>query len=191
MKSIKVKNTEAYKDGEVYTIITCKGKLIIIYTSNELMVKISKGNFIKGIKPIIVSETEDHPNDLGYYDERLKCIVSSSPTWLPNKFCKVILALPENFSPKHLQAIVDGKLKDGDEVFVECERMYLRASKNKHLDSYEIKLNKENHIKLFPVNQEENWDNVFQMFWEDRTNNDLNGLKKYLKENYNPPTKKN
>ena len=32
-----------------------------------------------------------------------------------NEYSK-ILALPEHFSPKHLQAIVDGKLKDGDKA---------------------------------------------------------------------------
>lgn len=33
---------------------------------------------------------------------------------------KKVLALPEHFSPEHLQMIVDGKLKDGDKVLVEC-----------------------------------------------------------------------
>lgn len=34
-----------------------------------------------------------------------------------------ILALPEHFSPRHLQAIVDGKLKDGDKVLLEVEEI--------------------------------------------------------------------
>lgn len=79
-----------------------------------------------------------------------------------------ILALPEHFSPKHLQAIVDGKLKEG-KVLVECgepcqldkdyEGGYDCAyCKRKGMDFGDctskdnvIKLNSSNHITLHKV----------------------------------------
>jgi hypothetical protein len=74
--------------------------------------------------------------------------------------CK-ILALPEHFSPKHLQDIVDGKLKEG-KVLVECE-LHVFAD----LGAYDcggdltddvhkinrIKLNSSNHITLHKVEE--------------------------------------
>lgn len=35
--------------------------------------------------------------------------------------CFKILALPEHFSPQQLQDIVDGKLKEGQKILLECE----------------------------------------------------------------------
>lgn len=65
--------------------------------------------------------------------------------------CKKILALPENFSPKHLQAIVDGKTKDGDKVLVECVGFNYPHQERDFVDHYEIKLNSEQHITLHKV----------------------------------------
>lgn len=85
-----------------------------------------------GIKPILISETEKDVDECP-----VLCLDELEHGWneayRPNgrgkggtcNGCKKILALPEHFSPKHLQAIVDGKLKDGDKVLVECERVWV------------------------------------------------------------------
>lgn len=67
----------------------------------------------------------------------------------PDLFYKV-LALPEHFSPKHLQAIVDGKMKDGDKVLVETESLIIGQDNHELIwsrDQY-IKFNSSNHITL-------------------------------------------
>lgn len=56
-----------------------------------------------------------------------------------------ILALPEQFSPKELQAIVDGKMKDGDKVLVECEFHHMVTFKD---EFNKVGVRDENHIKL-------------------------------------------
>ena len=62
-----------------------------------------------------------------------------------------ILALPEHFSDKHLQAIVDGKMEEG-KVLVKCFRYdSWTGSSIKYF--HRIKLNQQNHITLFPVKQ--------------------------------------
>ncbi len=75
-------------------------------------------------KPIIISETERIESNKG----------TTKGDWAYNGMYKKlfqmvgdvteydfkVLVLPEQFSPKHLQAIVDGKMKDGDKVLVEC-----------------------------------------------------------------------
>src|SRR3972149_2891570 len=59
-----------------------------------------------------------------------------------NEYSK-ILALPEHFSPKHLQAIVDGKM------LVECDKMW-----NEIDGEYKvIKLNQSNHITLHKIEE--------------------------------------
>lgn len=76
----------------------------------------------------------------------------------PESFIGKILSLPESFSPKHLKAIVDGKLKDGDKVIIECEAIpneYDNPFTNPegiwHPDSeFEIKLNEKNYITIHP-----------------------------------------
>lgn len=62
--------------------------------------------------------------------------------------CNKILALPEQFSHKHLQAIIDSKLKDGDECLIKCG--YSNGFNGVYIDEedegYFIKLNSNNHI---------------------------------------------
>lgn len=158
MKTTKVRQTEHYTDSQGEHIV-CRGKLIIVSLNGQ----------IANLQPLIISETEEievgnkifanNPGtqELGiftaksrnkreWYIEELSYSVSS---------CRKILALPEHFSPKQLQAIVDGKLRDGDEVFVECESI----GPGFHA-WYEVELTN-NHIKLFPVKQqEESWNDI-------------------------------
>lgn len=72
--------------------------------------------------------------------------------------CRKVLVLPEHFSPEHLQAIVDGKMKDGDKVLVECAvndaMSLLDISDNFPLKHPKyIKLNSSNHITLHKVEE--------------------------------------
>lgn len=212
MNPIKVKHTEAYKDGQIDTIV-CKGKLVLIKQKNDIIFPCISSNLVDSdwcilnglvrsprnyYKPIIISETENHPNGLGYYSQRTNAIVNSNPTWVPDKFCQVILALPENFSPEQLQAIADRKLKD--EVFVECtDKIVCTEGENcptitgtnipcngDLIDFIRIKLNKDNHIKLFSVKKEEGWDWIiskYEIKIDERAYN-------HLVDNYNPPIRK-
>jgi hypothetical protein len=88
----------------------------------------------KAYKPILISETEKieiGDSVLCFYPDGtsvIRKIISETDTvwmddkgtgWFKDTAIFKILALPEQFSPKYLQAIVDGKLKDGDKVLVE------------------------------------------------------------------------
>ncbi len=169
---ITVKQTETYKDttGEC---IVCRGKLILISTNEEpiglcrLIKDIGKQHFNskKGdfgilknigdplywrkIKPIIISEREE----IGVDDYCLinnEIIHKVEDNFQLKHKSKKILALPEQFSPTYLQAIIDGKLKNGDEVFVRClihdEEGYPRK----------ISL-RSNYIELFPINKKQTY----------------------------------
>lgn len=65
-----------------------------------------------------------------------------------------ILALPEHFSSKHLQSIIDGKLKENDEVYVECEYNKLYPMVQNY--NIQIKLNKESNVTLHKINKNPN-----------------------------------
>lgn len=114
----------------------------------------SHGITIQPFKPILISETEEieaifahgqiHKPDPSY-----RAITNSA---------KKILALPEHFSPEQLQMIVDGRLKDGDKVLVECEKYYYSKKSevgghDHNYFSYQIKLNSSNHITLHKVEE--------------------------------------
>ena len=117
------------------------------------------------IKPIIISETEEIEVGDWFLFGKNNLLVKAEEVqksedlvvfrnnegeriirYLTN--CKKVLALPEHFSDAHLQAIVDGKMSDGDEVLIKC------VPNGNHSD-YElfIYLNQQNHITLFPVKQ--------------------------------------
>jgi hypothetical protein len=134
MYQAKVNNTETYSDSQGEHLV-CKGVLRSTY----------KGEGVER-ENIIISKTEevlkgDQYRGFFKYNKQGFGII------YPYK----ILALPKHFSDKHLQAIVDGKLKDGDEVYVKCIRV---ESKPKSFsDLWKIYLNQQNHITLFPVKQ--------------------------------------
>jgi len=104
------------------------------------------------VRPIIISETEkiEERDKDWYYVKDVNNYYSTSTHSIKlfhGKHFKV-LALPEHFSPKHLQAIVDGKMKDGDKVLVECEKY---IDPNKTPLQKRIKLNP--HITLHKVEE--------------------------------------
>ncbi len=74
------------------------------------------------IQPILISLTEKIEKDEWFYwagtTKQIQRSVYGSESGHP---VFKVLALSKHFSSKQLQAIVDGKLKDGDKVLVECE----------------------------------------------------------------------
>lgn len=166
---IKVKDTKMHDKG--YTTIdmvpyqkvpVAEAKLVLVECNK--VNPVVKGEFMlngKFYTPILISETEKiEVGDKGFDTEdrviRAYVFTEDTPTY------KKVLALPEHFSPKHLQSIVDGKIKDGDKVLVECEKKiednptwkedYIRFG-IKSKEWYEIKLNSSNHITLHKVEE--------------------------------------
>jgi hypothetical protein len=153
MSHIKVKITENYKDSQVETIV-CRGKLVLIDSKFPL---IGTSNLFK--QPIIISETEEvEVGDETLIDGKIYGIKEEDYHYKMGM--TKIFALPENFSPKHLQAIVDGKLKNGDEVLVECVAYPPKQMIGVSL--YAIKFDFNSHIKLFPVKKEETMENKLE-----------------------------
>lgn len=70
-------------------------------------------------KPILISKLEEIEVGDWYYCKEEEVVLQADYEPKGEDIYKV-LALPEHFSPKHLQDIVDGKLKEG-KVVVECE----------------------------------------------------------------------
>jgi len=182
----KVKNTEPYKDAQADTIV-CKGKLICgnVGSFSKLMdIEELRGK----LRPIIISQNETIEFGDKYYGIDNNIHTFENGCYYSDEARK-ILALPENFSPKHLQAIVDGKLKYGDEVFVECMEHWTEILNPKELPNpfKIIKLTiTDNHITLFPVKKEESWAEILKK--SNATN--IHGLKLFLDDFYYPPTRK-
>lgn len=91
-----------------------------IYLSNK-----EKRSLCTYYKPILISLTEKIEAGDWKYNPNLNNIWQHNREGkgigdVVHKDTKKVLALPEHFSPKHLQAIVDGKMKDGQKVLVEC-----------------------------------------------------------------------
>jgi len=123
-KATKVIKTQTYIDSQA-THQVCKGKLVCgdIGSFSKLMnINETRGK----LRPLIISHDEQilegdaryHLADMGIAGtskEDFKWLSESNTLWVK------ILALPEEFTDKQIQAIVDGKLKDQSEVFIECE----------------------------------------------------------------------
>lgn len=207
----KVKQTEAYKDSQGEHIV-CKGKLVLLNGNDIKKGKIRLSDNINISKiPLIISKEKIDKGDYIWCVQGQELVQWDYETQPPGEcFAWKVLALPENFSPKHLQAIVDGKLKDGDEVYVETHEQMFKCCgdgvvngighwcahcKKKPLVNT-IKLTN-NHIKLFPIKKEEGWDDTWTAFIKTDaykvatdTSEVLAWYKRFLKQNYNPPTKK-
>lgn len=198
---VKVKNIIPYGNG-----FGCKGKLVFLKgNTNDIGIKYDPefSRYGEFIKPIIISETEnlevgDKGLDLDTY-----FIFDFTGTYTTFRARK-ILAFHENFSPKHLQDIVDGKLKDGDEVFCECYDYIIEdedwddniGAIPYKIEVKKIKLNSENNITLLPVKkEEEGWMDNFNDYCDYARKAELKmdsavNYGVWLGENYNPPIRK-
>lgn len=113
---------------------------------------------VKFVKPILISETEKIEVGDYYYNSSSKNIVAclyeyEAVASSSNPECFKILAFPEHFSEKHLQALVDMvRLKMGDKVLVECQEWnQIKALTKPESLSFTIKLNSHFHITLHSV----------------------------------------
>jgi len=121
-------------DGCQLNSLTSHGRLVTDMTRNsvqtgknhldiDLWWKKSETKFF-GI-PILISDTEKIIKDDWVWDRLNKVFVQASMDYKQSEDQQYfkILALPEHFSPEQLKMIVDGKLKDFDNVLVECEEV--------------------------------------------------------------------
>lgn len=202
--------------------IFAKGKLIFKESQHNALFSITPYNTIslnvligKGYEPIIISETEkievgDYfiggTMNLGF-DNIEQCKkkndfleIIRDKDGFAHTFWKKILVLPENFSQEQLQMIVEGRLKDGDEVLVECEEVCPHYN-GKHIGRdcscksgfvYIIKLNSQNQISLQKV-EENNWNSIIEEY--NRKNGKIYDTPTlhfiaYLEENFHPSKRK-
>jgi hypothetical protein len=134
-------------------------ELVLVYNPDKFD---SSWNY----KPILISRTEKiEVGDWVYHPKTKSILQVGKEGWLDavqsgdNTYYK-ILALPEHFSHKHLQAIVDGKLKDGDKVLVECESFCAHGNNcpskgaydKQHLCDVQYKI-KLNPLTIYPVEE--------------------------------------
>lgn len=198
MKTTKVKTVETYKDSQGEHIV-CKGKLVLVECKsnddiksflfrkeNSKIIRHNGFSTNKVYMPIIISETEEIEVGDSYLNYG-RILVRNKDDQYPTG-SKKILVLSEQFTKAHLQAIVDGKIKSGDEVYVECEEEYLDV-----YTTHDIIKFTNNHVKLFPVKKEESWDDIFHKYWNEPTRENtgvVGNFKEWFQANYNPPTRK-
>lgn len=106
-------------------------------------------------KPILISESEPLEIDDAIYGTNGKIINKCNNAIVAKELGYVkIVALPEHFSQKHLELIVDGSLKD--EVLIECERAITKSGSGSvyPLDHYIPALDSESHVKLHLIQEE-------------------------------------
>ena len=182
-------------------------------------------------KPIIISETEEikkHEDKILYKDKILKVsknrglylsVYEFSEIDIRTDLTKKIIALPEQLSPKTIQDIIEGKIKNGDEIYLECETFPVNNLGNEitiasedlktfRFDGREIiikdgrdivkscglkriKLTPDGYITLVEKQKVVDcWDDVISKSGVSSSDYYFTRLVTYLKENYNPPTKK-
>lgn len=141
---IKVNNTRLENgvlvtDAKVVLVECTPEEALIGYSDYSKYDLINKWLSIpeKYFKPILISETEIEGviGDSIFFDTKffkhITTITKDSNVWHKTLTTFKILALPEHFSEEALQQIVDGKLKDGDKVTIECDRVRKRGYKCK------------------------------------------------------------
>lgn len=130
---IKIQNTRTLNsklvaDAEL-VLIECKLEEALLFEHYEGAMFLSAGKFCgmgRHLKSILISRTEKIENNDWFYDKYHGTIHQYTGVQViaeKYKYHFKILALPEYFSPKQLQMIVDGKLKEG-KLVVECKSKY-------------------------------------------------------------------
>lgn len=174
MKTIKVKETKNHRTGklnwsadnrellfEEAIVPVAEAKLILVQTNDTTGYSLLLKDDL--YKPILISETEKPEEIDDYYDPHYPGnLRHGTNNAIEGGYKKKVLALPEHFSPKLLQDIVDGKLKDGDKCWVECEETNdtetIAASGGFSLKvpvnlGHQIKLNSSDHITLHKLEE--------------------------------------
>lgn len=218
----KVQRTQEVKTSYGDYKNCCKGKLVIMQTDKPLGVGLlaqSKSipekftvlnhatveafkNTSYGwqiVEPIIIAHIDERPSfgkgitlDCMVYDSHYKVIKDYQVGLSGYK----ILAMPENISPKQLQAIADGKLKDGDEVLVGCgakvtddEYKYTpdELFEEKHI-SYNVELDLKGYVTLHKA-EDETWDDIYTRINTIEFNSKIEVFN-FLKKHYQSPKRK-
>ncbi len=193
-----MKNQVKVKETSVHTssygnYVVCEGVLRLIKSNVEDSVFYKDGiGLMKNngcdmfgtgeyLKPVIISKTEEiKDEDSILHKEEILTVSKNRGHYLSiyefthidvrADLCNKILVKSDNFSPKQLQAILDGKLKDGMNVLVECEGCEVDyvtsvwSPKGSYIGK-QIKLDSNNHIKLFgmPNKEESLSDRLFKL----------------------------
>jgi hypothetical protein len=144
-------NTSQYAKGA--GALVAEGKIVLVKNDGDFY-----DYKIAFPPPIIISETEKiEVGDWVLLLDSFGKPFLSPQQWkgegVLTKDHKKILVLPEQFSPNDLQAIVDGKMKDGDKVLVECEKVTEDEVYFQGIKEYQIKLNSQGHVTLHKVEE--------------------------------------
>lgn len=188
-------------EGKV-VLIECKPEESLFYKllSGDILPTFNGGQLLKTpcqyLKPIIISETEkinvsDWYIHLGY--NKLYQATRENVNELQKVEVVKILALPEHFSPKYLQTIIDGKMKDGDKVLVECENIGDEFMMGVEYMDHIITLNTSGHIRIYKpeikMYTREEMKNTLEKAWLagywlhlNNDNNDLQTRKKAFRD---------
>lgn len=158
---VKVKKEKAHRTtyGEVAVV---EGKLVLIDVSSSKEERLISQLVIRqdGVfLPIVISEKESIAKYEEFYASDRKEIYKNywnevgpdRQTDLKEEFpfYYKILAFPENFSPKHMQAIVEGKMKSGDSVLVEVEREVQDFENNPmYTGNFVVYTNQQGHVVI-------------------------------------------
>ncbi len=145
MEATKVSKTHVFKDSQGEHVVT-NGKLLLVRCTEQIN---NDRLYIKEVTNFGTKQSGYIPFIIAYKEEPINIgdSVLFVPNNIENKILNVIfiegdiitikydngriidvhkdnlikiLVKPDNLSKKHIQSIVNGKLRDGDEVYVEC-----------------------------------------------------------------------
>lgn len=157
---IKHPTDKATIGGVVGWVSVAEGQLVLI--EHKSIEKQGKPVWLNGFwnfLPIIISLTEkiELGDKILFRDEIFS---ATSDYKSSDSIRQKVLVLPENFSPEQLQMIVDGKLKHGDKILVECEDKGYEVDMEGvggedvgWMSQYLIKLNTSGHSTLYKVEE--------------------------------------
>lgn len=159
----KVSNVQKHEDSQSSCVVV-SAKLVFVKADKDeehkdYVSSNQKEGFGELEKPILISEEEIEKGDYGFISNEIVKIdkINGEHAEFDGRRClayciKKVLALPEHFSDKHLQAIVDGKMENGDGVLVKCDKKYYDGLTCPPF-AFIISLDQQNHITLFPAKQ--------------------------------------
>ncbi len=191
---VEIKNT-----FEVDSKTVCKGKLILVYqdriiptvgmigsnnvhplfmwTEAHQGTKLVEYKNTQTVLPIIISETEQLLEGDQMYSKISKTInTCNNPEIAKGLEYVKIIVLPLQFSEENLKNIIDGKLKNGDELLVECEENKIKY----------------NITTIFPI-PEPSWRDIIKDVVTNKNKdmpNTIGTALEYLSKNYDPPKRK-
>lgn len=172
----KIKNTELFAKN-----IVAKCKLLLIDATIEDVSEFKATRMNNGwVIPVIISDEPQPIEDGDWYLKYGRILTKSSDDLFNNpKFLNTenkihntqhrkVLATRNNFLSSYLQAISDGTLKNGDELYLKCQihKDWMKENptfcKNQTEKYYEIFLTN-NHFIIFKEPNEQTWYDIFKL----------------------------